>query len=75
MSKLTRKHKTLLFVLANLDSLVDKGLLVGGRRKLTPSGLEQYNELVAAGFKPTPEEMYSALDEIMVDCGETDNNL
>ena len=62
---LTRKEKVLLFVFADLNHLVDLGILVGKAVRITPKGKETIEKLESEGFEPTEEEIEWAMDGII----------
>jgi len=61
----TRMGKAVVFVLATMDQLIDRGVLERtGPSPLTKKGRTQYKKLVEEKFEPTDSEMVSALIQL-----------
>ena len=53
--------KAVTYTLGVLGDLCDKGILEGGKFRLTEKGRADYAILKASGYKPTEEEMRDSL--------------
>ncbi len=53
----------ILFVLGTFEGLVEKGLTTRdtGAPRLTAAGMESYRQLLAAGYRPTPEQLQNVV--------------
>lgn len=52
----SRETQALLFVVCTVDTLIDKGLIIGPKHS-TKKGREQFEILKESGFEPTEQEM------------------
>lgn len=62
--KLTREQQVLIFAIAQLDDLKAAGHMIGGHLTSSPKSRAALVQMQAEGFRPTAEELTTALTQI-----------
>lgn len=57
---MTHEEKVIVYTLGLIESGLKTGMVQGGRLRLDPEGLEEYEKLKREGFRPTPSEIETA---------------
>lgn len=68
--KLSHDHKVCIYCMGLLNNLVKKGTVKAGILQITPSGIKEYEKLIAEGFKPTEQEINAFMSSLQRKCYE-----
>ena len=60
-AKVDRIKKVIVYTIGSLDELIDIGLVTGGQHTLSEEGKKMLKELDESDFKPTDDEVRTAI--------------
>ena len=61
--EMPRLQKAILFVMCNIENLIDKGLM-DGPKLVTEGGWQEFKKLEKEGFRPTDDERLAVMKAI-----------